>query len=63
MDKPESLFDVRVQRRNLARGVITQEELDAMLAALPDDADKALRSEVRVVRGAVDDHSTIADED
>lgn len=63
MDKPERLFDVRIARRNIAAGVITQDEFDAWLAQTEDSAANAVRGDAKMVRGAVDDHSTIADED
>ncbi|MCK6504866.1 hypothetical protein L6R53_15935 [Myxococcota bacterium] len=63
MDKPDSLFDVRTARRNLARGLITQAEFDAMLASLEDSADKAVKADTRFVRRAWHDAGEYTDED
>ena len=39
-DKPQHLFDTRLQRRHLDRGLITTDEVDALLASLPDEAEE-----------------------
>ncbi len=37
----EALMDLRVRARNLAEGLITQDEVDAYLEKLADDEDNA----------------------
>lgn len=63
MDKPDRLFDVRIARRNLARGLITQAELDALLASLEDSADKAQKADTRFVRRAYHDIGDYTEDD
>jgi len=45
--KDDIQFDVRTQAHVLRRGSITQAEIDAHVASLPDDADEAVESHVR----------------
>jgi len=37
----DMLFDTRVVKRNIGKGIVTQKEYDARLAALPDTADNS----------------------
>ena len=48
-NKPESLFDHRIVHRNIARGLISQEEYDAWLDKQEDCAEHGQESEVRFV--------------
>lgn len=48
-------LDVRLQRRNLRSGKITQEQLDAHLAGLPDEAEEAVPAEAKFVHHETDD--------
>lgn len=45
--KIEVPFDVRTLHHKLRRGELTQVELDAQLASLPDDAERALSCDTR----------------
>lgn len=47
-EKPLRLFDTRVRERNLARGIITAEEVAAYLAELEDCSGNAEMSRVVV---------------
>ena len=47
-EKPLRLFDLRVRERNLARGVITTEEVAAYLEALEDSGPNGEMSRVVV---------------
>jgi hypothetical protein len=40
-------FDVRILAHQIRRGMITQAEIDARVAALPDEAEEAVESQVR----------------
>lgn len=50
----DRLFDQRTLERNLDKGLITREEYDKYLAALPDAADNATRVEAEFVEGVLD---------
>jgi len=39
-DKPQHFFDTRLQRRHIDRGLITADEVDSLLASLPDEAEE-----------------------
>ena len=45
----ERLFDTRVVERNIAAGIVSREEYEAWLAALPDSADTGLEAHARMV--------------
>jgi hypothetical protein len=57
----DMLLDRRVVDRNIKKGLVTREEYDKSLAALPDVADQA--EEVRVRLGAEDEVDDIDDTD
>lgn len=44
------LYDRRVQERNVARGLISKEQLDAHMKALPDRKDESEITQVQIVR-------------
>jgi hypothetical protein len=46
----EELFDIRKVERLVNDGTLTQDQVDAYLAALPDDADAVEISTVQMVR-------------
>lgn len=37
----DMLFDTRVVKRNIGKGIVTQKEYDARLAALPDSTENS----------------------
>lgn len=45
----DEFFDIRVVEINLRRGVISREQYDAFLAALPDDSDAAAQVETQFI--------------
>jgi hypothetical protein len=45
MSKPLSTYDVRVTERHIRKGILTQEELDAHLKALPDRIEAGVKME------------------
>ncbi len=45
----ESNFDVRLVRHQIRRGVVSQDDVDKHLNALPDDAEKGEETETRFV--------------
>jgi hypothetical protein len=51
----ESLFDIRVVERNIARGKVTREQYEAYLASLEDVSDKGQETETVFVHRIEDD--------
>jgi hypothetical protein len=45
--KDDFQFDVRILAHRLRRGQLTQAEIDAHKASLPDEADEAVESQIR----------------
>lgn len=43
-------LDVRIIDKNLERGLLSREQVDAWLASLPDDAANAVATDTRMVR-------------
>jgi hypothetical protein len=48
-------FDTRIRDRMLKKGLVSQEEVDARLAALPDREEEATRVEVEQPSGSSDE--------
>ena len=64
----DQLFDTRIVDRNVARGKITREQVDAHLESLPDDAELAETSgtpfvHTRIVGPQWGDDSGLNDDD
>lgn len=55
MTNKEKLFDRRVVERNIAKGLITEEEYHAYLASLEDSEHKAEAFKAEFVEGVLDD--------
>ncbi len=49
MTEDEKMFDVRLVRHQIRRGVVSKEEVEKHLAALPDDAENGEETETRFV--------------
>jgi hypothetical protein len=54
----EALFDVRTQRRRLAQGEFSQQELNAWISNLPDSAPLLENSNIRMVATHSAAHAT-----
>lgn len=44
-----SLFDSRIYKRNIAQGLITQEEYDQYIKSLPDDTDASTTVDLEAI--------------
>jgi len=61
MSIDESLFDIRVVERNIARGKVTREQYEAYLASLPDDEENGAPTETPFVHKLPDADDLAAD--
>ena len=57
----ESRFDVRIVRRHLRKGIVTEKEYANFLKALPDDSEAATETETCFMDSQSDDETSADD--